>query len=274
MKTWKKKLTGFMAVMCALCVTVGVGSIQNVQAASSKATYTIRTMKEKKTYKSSSATYSYQLPQLKGSTAAVKKINQSLKADYNKDQKLKKELFQQFNTYKKKEILKKKSLKLFADTKCTVDYNKDGYIRFAYRFGWHGCSSYDTNKTTVIYRLKDGKKVSKIPVSVTDKAALNLIKGTWYTPDGERVVFSGKKADYYFSSDSTEPDWTFDIYEITRTNYGYYFKIDMGQNIYFGYRLNKNDTASLIRMGNGKPYSTAGYVESATLSKTKQEEGL
>ena len=273
MKPWKKKLTGFMIALCALCITVGAGSVQNVQAAS-KAMYTIRNMQEKKTYKSSSATYSYQLPQLKGSSAAVKKINKSLKADYNKKQQLKKDLFQQFNTYKKKGTLNKRSLKLFANMKCTVDYNKDGYIRFAYRFAWHGCSSYDATKTTVIYRLKDGKKVSKIPISAADKSALNLIKGTWYSPDGDRVVFSGKKANYYFSSDSTEPDWTFDIDAITKTDYGYYFKIDMGQNIYFGYRLSKNDTSSLTYIGKGKPYSTAGYVKSSSLSRTKQENSL
>ena len=84
-----------MIVICALCITVSLGSVQNVQAAS-KARYTIRKIQEKKTYKKSSATYSYELPQLKGKSAAVKKINKSLKSYYTKNLKLKKDLFKQF----------------------------------------------------------------------------------------------------------------------------------------------------------------------------------
>ena len=135
-------------------------------------------IQEKKTYKSSSATYSYELPQLKGNSTAVKRINQSLKSSYNNDLSLKKTLFKEFNDYKKNSTLNKRSMRLYVSTKCTCDYNKDGYIRFAYRFAWHGCGSYDANKTTVIYRLKDGKRVSSIPASATDKKALNLVKGT------------------------------------------------------------------------------------------------
>ena len=57
-----------------------------------------------------------------------------------------------------------------------------------------------------------------------DKKALNLVKGTWYTPDGDKVVFSGKKVNYYFSDSENEPYWIFDIDEIIKTSYGYYFK--------------------------------------------------
>ena len=60
MRIWKKRITGFLIAMCAFCITAGVGTTQNVQAAT-KATYTIKKIQEKKTYKSSSATYSYEL---------------------------------------------------------------------------------------------------------------------------------------------------------------------------------------------------------------------
>ena len=76
MRIWKKRITGFLIAMCAFCITAGVGTTQNVQAAT-KATYTIKKIQEKKTYKSSSATYSYELPQLKGNSTAVKRINHS-----------------------------------------------------------------------------------------------------------------------------------------------------------------------------------------------------
>lgn len=160
-------------------------------------------------------------------------------------------------------------MRLYVSTKCTCDYNKDGYIRFAYRFAWHGCGSYDANKATVIYRLKDGKRVSSIPASATDKKALNLVKGIWYTPDGDKVVFSGKEVNYYFSDSENEPYWIFDIDEIIKTSYGYYFKIELSHNCYFGYRLNLKDTSSMTRIGNGNPYSSAGYVKSSSLSRTK-----
>ena len=84
-----------MIAICALCITVSLGSVQNVQAAS-KARYTIRKIQEKKTYKKSSATYSYELPQLKGKSAAVKKINKSLKSYYTENLKLKKDLLVSF----------------------------------------------------------------------------------------------------------------------------------------------------------------------------------
>ena len=161
-----------MIAICALCVTVSLGSVQNVQAAS-KARYTIRKIQEKKTYKKSSATYSYELPQLKGKSAAVKKINKSLKSYYTENLKLKKDLFKQF-----------------------ADDKKDGYVRFVYYFTWHGCGTGNENGTAVIYRLKDGKKVEEIPVSAADLKGLNLVKGTWYMTDSEqdksKVEFSGK----------------------------------------------------------------------------------
>ena len=98
MRIWKKRITGFLIAMCAFCITAGVGTTQNVQAAT-KATYTIKKIQEKKTYKSSSATYSYELPQLKGNSTAVKRINQSLKSSYNNDLSLKKTLFKEFNDF-------------------------------------------------------------------------------------------------------------------------------------------------------------------------------
>ena len=61
----------------------------------------------------------------------------------------------------------------------------------------------------------------------------------------------------------------FDIDEIIKTSYGYYFKIELSHNCYFGYRLNLKDTSSMTRIGNGNPYSSAGYVKSSSLSRTK-----
>ncbi len=182
------------------------------------------------------------------------------------------ELFRQFADYKKTGFLDTNTENLFVNTKCTENYNKNGYIRFVYNFSWHGCGSEECNRTTVIYRLKDGKKVTKIPISTTDAKALNLIKGTWYTAESEnypqKVTISGKTIRYYFSA-SSDSDWTGEIDEITRTNYGYYFKIDFGYNCYLGYQLRLTDKNTLVSVGNGDPYSSAGLVKSSSLSRQK-----
>ena len=44
---------------------------------------------------------------------------------------------------------------------------QNGYIRFVYSFSWHGCGSAESNQTTLIYRLKDGKKVTKVLAEIT-----------------------------------------------------------------------------------------------------------
>lgn len=107
-------------------------------------------IQEKKTYKNSKATYYYELPQLKGNSTAVKKINKSLKSYYTSDLKLKEELFRQFADYKKTGFLDANTENLFVKTKCTENYNKNGYIRFVYSFSWHGCGSAESNQTTLI----------------------------------------------------------------------------------------------------------------------------
>lgn len=53
MTRWKKRLAGFLIAVSALCIGTGLGTVQNVQAAT-KASYTIKKIQEKKTYKNSS----------------------------------------------------------------------------------------------------------------------------------------------------------------------------------------------------------------------------
>lgn len=64
--------------------------------AASKASYEIINKKEIRKYKNMSAKYLYQLPQLKGNSAAIKKINKSLRADYKKTLSGKESLFEYF----------------------------------------------------------------------------------------------------------------------------------------------------------------------------------
>ena len=157
-----------------------------------------------------------------------------------------------------------------ANTKCKETYNKDGYVRFVYYFTWHGCGTGNENGTAVIYRLKDGKKVEEIPASAADLKGLNLVKGTWYMTDSEqdksKVEFSGKTIKYY-CSDSSTVNWSAAIDEVIKTDYGYYFKVDFGLNIYIGYQLRLTDTNTLIYVGIGDPYSSEGLNKEASLSR-------
>ncbi len=159
---------------------------------------------------------------------------------------------------------------LFANTKCKETYNKDGYVRFVYYFTWHGCGTGSESGTAVIYRLKDGKKVEEIPASAADLKGLNLVKGTWYMTDSEqdksKVEFSGKTIKYY-CSDSSTVNWSAAIDEVIKTDYGYYFKVDLGLNIYIGYQLRLTDTNTLIYVGIGDPYSSEGLNKEASLSR-------
>ena len=101
MKKIKKAGKYFMTVLlvATLLFTWCAQSTVTVSAAS-KATYTIKKITQKKSYKKVSASYLYELPQLKGSSAAVKKINKSLKKDYQKDQENRESLFDWFESSK------------------------------------------------------------------------------------------------------------------------------------------------------------------------------
>ncbi len=271
MKTQKNRFVRFLIALCTLCLAAGVGNSQNVQAAS-KATYTIKKIQEKKTYRDSCAIYHYELPQLRGNSAAISKINKSLKSYYSKTLPLKKELFNEFKEYKKNGTLNKRTRNLFVKTGCSETYNKNGYIRFVFRFSWHECGSEDSNQTTVIYRLKDGARVSQIPSSAEESKILKLIKGVWYTTDKSashnKVIFSGKTVKYC-STYSCDIIWTGKIDDVIRTSYGYYIKIDLGYNCHIGYQLRLNNKNSLKYIGLGDSQSSVGYSKSESLIRKK-----
>ena len=126
--------------------------------------------------------------------------------------------------------------------------------------------------------------ISTMPVFATTKtaysynqfekknAALKLIKGTWYTVGGapyhNKYVFSGKTLRLY--APGAKKSWkTYKIDKVTKTNYGYYYRIYLGRGYYDGWRLVLKDKATLQSIGNGKPYSTAGYSGTSSLVRKK-----
>ena len=271
MKSWRKNLCKFAIMFFSLFMFIGVLDTQPVHA-STKASYTIKTIQEKKTYKKSSAAYLFQLPQLKGSSTAVKKINKSLKSEYQKSLTDKKRLFEYFNDFKRNGALDKNNWKLFSTTHCKETYNKNGYIRFVFTSSWYAGGVHNSDTQTVIYRLKDGVKTNKLPSVSEETKALNLIKGTWYTEGGLpyhfKVVFSGKTVkDYLPNSSKVYSQRTID--KVIKTNYGYYFRIYLGKGYYGGYRLDLKNKNTLVCIGNGDPYSSSGYSATDSLVRKK-----
>lgn len=137
-----------------------LGSFASVPvSAASKASYEITNKKTTKQYKKMRAAYLYQLPQLKGSSAAVKKINKSLRADYKKSLQYKKSLLEYFENDKNTSFRQQYSEKYYSVTKCKVTYNANGYISFRFSSKWYAGGVSNIWDYGLTYRLKDGKKM-------------------------------------------------------------------------------------------------------------------
>ena len=139
-----------IALIASFCNPKGYSRV----SAASKASYEIINKKKTESNQNRTATYLYQLPQLKGSSNAVKKINKSLKADYKLTLENKKRLFWYFDdsnaSYKDD---------YFCLYKCKVTYNQKGYICFKYTCEWYAGGIHNGWEYGLTYRLKDGKKM-------------------------------------------------------------------------------------------------------------------
>ena len=106
----------------ALAASVTVGLVAAPKAEASSAKYTINHYRTVKKYKHGmKATFSYQLPQLKGKSAAVKKINKNKNNVYFKSSNLKKMNF----------VLKKGKVYVYPQV---YGYNMDKYFTLPSRY--------------------------------------------------------------------------------------------------------------------------------------------
>lgn len=177
-----KILLFFSITMAIICCGLG---ILNVQAASKttqyKAAYTIKRYSAR--YKGSngrvSAKYVYELPQLRGNSAFVRKANASLKKAYRQSLNGKKGAFETAE-YSDKNLTYKD--KYFTTTTCKVTYNKKGFVSFRFHHRWYigGVCNIWTNGVT--YNLKTGKKVNVTNViSGNKKTVRNKIINKYFT---------------------------------------------------------------------------------------------
>ena len=156
-----------MAGALAAAVTVGLVAAPKAEASSAK--YTIIHYRTVKKYKHGmKATFSYQLPQLKGKSAAVKKINKDIKKSLVAEKKNAKQLF----NYAKDDANNGfKNLSYYDATTAKITYNKNGVISFRYDQALNdGSGTFLIGSGT--YSLNTGKKLTFFDVAEGDKSSV------------------------------------------------------------------------------------------------------
>ena len=163
-----------MAGALAAAVTVGLVAAPKAEASSAK--YTIKQYRTVKKYKHGmKATFSYQLPQLKGNSAAVKKINKDLKKSYSAEKKNSKTVF-----YWAKRDINEYPKETYHDTNtASATYNKNNIISFKKFNFWYAGGAGETTTSGWTYSLKTGKKLNIYDVARGSHASVKkkLIKG-------------------------------------------------------------------------------------------------
>ena len=161
----KKVILMFLVV--SVIFSWNISENYSVVSAASKASYKIVNKRQIKKYNKLKAEYSYQLPQLKGKSSAIKKINKSIMEDYKKSFEYKRNLFNYF------EALKSSSYtNIYYKNKCKVSYNQNGYICFKFTSYWYAGGVGNTWEYGLTYRLKDGKKMGIQDVIAGKKSSI------------------------------------------------------------------------------------------------------
>lgn len=169
----KQKLLSAFIVIAVLFLYSELLSV-DAQAAKKprqKASCSITSYQDQKVSGNITAKYKYQLPQLKGSSKAVRRINSALKKGYSASLKTKK------NLWRNAELGKETSYKdtYFTETSCKVTYNKRGLISFRFHHQGYGGGTYNGWTDGMTFNLKTGRKLN---VSDVMEGSKNTIKQT------------------------------------------------------------------------------------------------
>lgn len=178
-----KKL--IVASAIALTTLAGLATSPKVQASSTtkSAKVSFKQYKKNKKYKDGlTVKYSYNLPQLKGKSAAIKKINKDLKKVYSEK---KSSFSSQFTQGDSKQAGAIKKVTHYSLTKLSVSYNKNGIISFKADHNWW--AGYQINNKKIpyhvigglTYSLKNGKRLSIADIAKGSKSSVRkqLIAG-------------------------------------------------------------------------------------------------
>ncbi|MDD6386915.1 hypothetical protein [Lactobacillus equicursoris] len=170
-----KKL--IVASALAFTTLAGLATSPKVQASSTakSAKVSFKQYKKTKTYKNGlTVKYSYNLPQLKGKSAAIKKINKALLKKYRETSNPSKSIFPSKST--QGDTIKKTTH--YDLTKISVSYNKNSIISFKVDRNWW--AGYQTNNKKIpyhvicgwTYSLKSGKLLGIMDTAKGNKASI------------------------------------------------------------------------------------------------------
>ncbi|MGN0354087.1 MAG: PdaC/SigV domain-containing protein [Muricoprocola sp.] len=172
-------ITAMVLVFCAVSVQ-----------ATDKATYTIKKYKTEKTYGRVTGKFEFQLPQLSGTSAAVKKINKDLKKEYKKALESKENILEYAKNMGKTSTSKNV---LFSTTTCKVTYNKKGIVSFCFTQDWFAGGVHNLCHEGCSYDLKTGKKLKLTDViknAYTDLDVKYAITDAYYKKLGNSFTYS------------------------------------------------------------------------------------
>lgn len=161
----------------ALVAVAAVSLVAAPKAEASSAKYTIKQYRTVKKYKHGmKATFSYQLPQLKGNSAAIKKINKDIKKSLAAEKKNAKQLF---NYAKDGANNGFKNLSYYDATTAKITYNKNNVVSFKSEMKWWAGGVAEDNIGSWTYSLKSGKKLTVYDVAQGSQASIKkkLVKG-------------------------------------------------------------------------------------------------
>lgn len=149
MKKLLLKVLLFMSMVLAIS-----GSACAATTTKKKAVYTMKQYSEVFTGKNVVGTYSFELPQLSGSSSVVRKINASLKKVYKQDLTSRDSLkyYTEHGSYYE-------NSKYFSKTTCKVTYNKKGVVSFCFAYDWFAGGVHNAAHYGASYSLKTGKKL-------------------------------------------------------------------------------------------------------------------
>lgn len=152
-------------LLAALILTAW-GSIKTTEVQASGAArpdrypYTIRKYtKNYGTGRPVTGRYEYQLPQLKGRTKAMKKINAALKKDYRASLKDRKSLAGYVNSDNSSPDTTRRG-NYFSTTTCKVTYNKKKYVSFCFHHDWYAGGVHNGRTYGMTFNIRTGKKLT------------------------------------------------------------------------------------------------------------------
>lgn len=179
----KNKITIVLALL--LATLTGLGMNTTAQASSSAKVYFKRYKESKKFKNEKTVTFSYKLPQLKGKSSAIKKINATLRKSYKREVITKENLYEMVKSIRNSEYTPTNNIHDLVSTNVTYnrnniisirsykDYNYDQLIEIS---GW--TFSLKTGKALNIFDVtKDSN--SKVKARLVDRVKQYDLNGYW-----------------------------------------------------------------------------------------------